>query len=219
MFQEDKGSCLMILGNYFASKGCVCVLATYRFVFQSALYPSGAEDVTLAVQWAESHAPKYGGDITKITAIGQSSGGAHVASALYSGALKKSGVKLQGAVLLSAPLWYDLRQERRKQTMLKYHNTESEEDVLAKTAVAVFRDAPEHDIMPCEVLIMLADLDTNEQIDGNLMFIEEHRKRYSRLPLVEVMKGHNHVSYVLGLGLGTDVVGPRLLEFITKGEK
>lgn len=184
------------------------MLATYRLL-PEARYPSGANDTSQALQWVNENISSFGGDASQVTAIGQSSGGAHLASALFLGKLKH--LKLHGIILLSAPLWYDLRQERRRANMLQYHGTESEEEVLTKTAVAVFQAS--EDIDPTELRIMLAEYDPEEQVDGNLMFVEAYRNKFKRLPLAEVMKGHNHISYTLGLGLEGDVVGPRILSF------
>ena len=148
-----------------------------------------------------------------MTAIGQSAGGAHLASAIFRGTLKDAGVELRGSILLSAPLWYDLKQERRKKNMIAYHGTETEEQVLSKTGVASFRDAATEDLSSENILLLLGQYEPNEIVDGNMMFVEEYRKKFSKLPLMEVMRGHNHISYFLGLGLDGDAVGKRILEF------
>lgn len=203
-----------VTGRYFASNGCICALATYRLL-PEARYPSGAEDVVQALQWLHANVGKFGGDASRITAIGQSAGGAHLAIAVFTGLLKESAVRLQGAVLLSAPLWYDLSLERRRKNMVAYHSTEIEAEVLEKTSVSTFRTASQEDISACNsnILLMLAEFDANEIVDGNLMFVNEYRKKLSRLPLLEVIQGHNHISYFLGIGLDGDNVGPRILGF------
>lgn len=101
--------------------------------------------------------------------------------------------------------------------MLLYHNTESEDEVLSKTGVATFINADAACLASENILLMLGQLDPNEIVDGNLMFIEEYRKKLSKLPLLEIMEGHNHISYYLGLGLDNDPVGKRVLEFIVGG--
>ncbi|KAF8855205.1 alpha/beta-hydrolase [Acephala macrosclerotiorum] len=202
------------IGNYFASNGCVCALATYR-VIPEAKYPSGAEDVSLALKWTKENVKTRGGNPSEMTAIGQSAGAAHLASAIFTGKLKSMDVNLHGSVLLSAPLWYDLRQERRKKNMAAYHATDSEEEILAKTGVATFRSANVKDVSSSDILLMLGEFDSNEIVDGNLMFVEEYRKTFHKLPCLEIMKGHNHISYFLGIGLEGDKLGKRILEFVT----
>lgn len=204
---------LIEIGNYFASNGCVCALATYR-VIPEATYPSGAEDVSLALQWVKENVETRGGNPLKMTAIGQSSGAAHLASAIFTGKLKSMDVALQGAILLSAPLWYDLRQERRKKNMVAYHGTDSEDEILAKTGVSTFRNADVENISSSNILLMLGEYDPDEIVNGNLMFVEEYRKKFRRLPCLEVMSGHNHISYFLGIGLEGDKLGKRILDFV-----
>jgi acetyl esterase len=203
----------MMTGNYFARNGCICALATYRLI-PEAQYPSGAEDISLALKWLKENVTTHGGNPSKMTAIGQSAGGAHLASAIFTEQLKSMDVTLHGVILLSAPLWYDLRIERRKKNMLLYHATNSEEEVLAKTGVATFRTANAEDISSSNILLILGEFDPNEIVDGNLMFVEEYRKKFARLSLLEVMKGHNHISYFFGLGLEGDRLGKRILDFI-----
>lgn len=120
-------------------------------------------------------------------------------------------------VLLSPPLSYDLRQERRKQNMLLYYDTASEAEVMSRTAVSLFRGASSADVEAmagCELLLMVAELDPNEIVDGNLEFVQAYRARFSRMPRFEVMMGHNHISNTLGIGLPDDAVGKRILEFV-----
>ncbi|KAJ9138461.1 hypothetical protein NKR23_g8528 [Pleurostoma richardsiae] len=203
------------VGNYFASNGCVCFLGTYRLL-PEARYPSGGEDTTAALKWVQDNAAQYGGDSSRITAVGQSAGGAHLANAAFSGLMKAAGVGLRGLVLLSPPLSYDLRQERRRKNMFTYHGTESEEEVMGKTGVAVFRGAEKADLEGLNLLLQVAELDSNEIVDGNLAFVAEYRKKFSRMPLFEVMPGHNHISNTLAIGLPGDTVGRRILEFATQ---
>lgn len=202
-------------GNYFASNGCVCFLGTYRLL-PEARYPSGGEDTTAALKWVQDNASRYGGDSSRITAVGQSAGGAHLANAAFSGITRAAGVHLKALVLLSPPMSYDLRQERRRKNMFLYHDTQAEAEVMARTAVSVFRDAKDEDLQGLNLLLMVAELDSNEIVDGNLAFVDEHRKRFRRLPLFEVMRGHNHISNTLEIGLPESLVGKRILEFATE---
>jgi acetyl esterase len=128
--------------------------------------------------------------------------------------MKEAGVKLSGLVLLNPPMWYDLKQERRRQNMVLYHDTDRNEEILAKTAVAVFRDSTVGMEEEPRLLLMVAEFDSNEIVDGNLAFVEAYRKKFNRLPLLEVIKGHNHISKTLAIGLPEDLVGKRVLAFV-----
>lgn len=99
--------------------------------------------------------------------------------------------------------------------MFVYHGTESEEEVLSNAGVSSFRDAASEALSYDNILLMLAQFDSDEIVNGNLMFADEYRKKFSRLPLLEVLKSHNHISYFLGIGLEGDVLGKRILEFIS----
>ncbi|KAK6064979.1 hypothetical protein SCUP515_11454 [Seiridium cupressi] len=198
------------IGNYFASNGCICILATYQLLPQ-ARYPSGGKDTAQALRWVQDHAVEYRGDPRKITAVGQSSGGAHLASAAWAGFLADAGVKLSGLVLLSPPMWYDLRQERRRKNMELYHGSEKEQDILEKTGVSVFQNSTITE--EPRLLLMVAEFDSNEIVDGNLSFVDAYRKKFKRMPLFEVMPGHNHISNTLAIGLPDDATGKRILAF------
>lgn len=158
----------------------------------------------------------FSGNLDKITAVGQSAGGAHLASAIFRRTLEDADIHLRGSILLSAPLWYDLRQERRRKNMFLYHETESEEEVLSKAGASSFRDSTSQNLSAENILLMLGQFDSNEIVDGNLMFVEEYRKKFSKLPLLEIIPGHNHISYYLSLGLEGNLLGRRILEFISQ---
>ncbi|KAH8646777.1 Alpha/Beta hydrolase protein [Xylariales sp. PMI_506] len=198
------------IANFCASNGCIGVLGTYRLL-PEARYPSGGQDCAQALRWVQDHISEYGGSPQRITAVGQSAGGAHMASALYGGHLAAAGVKLSGLVLLSPPLWYDLSQARRRENMVLYHGTDSDEEILSKAGAAVFSRS--EGIEEPRLLQMVGELDSNEIVDGNLAFVDAYRKKHKRLPLFEVMKGHNHISNILEIGLPSDTVGPRILAF------
>ncbi len=97
--------------------------------------------------------------------------------------------------------------------MLQYHGTEVEAEVMEKTGIYLFRSASKENIDGLNLLQMVAEFDSDEIVNGNLAFVEEYRKIYNRLPLFEVMKGHNHISNTLAIGLPDDFVGKRILAF------
>jgi acetyl esterase len=150
--------------------------------------------------------------------VGQSAGGAHLASAIFLGLTDsvdpKQGPLLKGAILLSATLSYDLSLERRRKNLSAYTGTDNEAEILEKSSVGLFRKLDKGKKLPCEILLMLGEYDFDEIVDANLEFVQEYRKKFGRLPLLEVMKGQNHISYALGVGLDADRLGPRILEFV-----
>lgn len=101
--------------------------------------------------------------------------------------------------------------------MLLYHRTESEDEVLTKTSVSNFEKCSEEEVKTWpRVLTTVGEYDPNEIVDGNLQFVAAYRRKMKKLPLFEVMEGHNHISYALGIGLPGDLVGPRILAFVSQ---
>jgi len=156
----------------------------------------------------------YGGDSSNIFAIGQSAGGAHLATALFSGLLQAEKVQISGAILQSVPFWYDLTQERRRKNMLLYHETDEDEKVLQLTSLACFEAADGDQLMKQSLLVMIGEFDPHEIVEGNVRFVQAFRKRMGHLPVLEVMEGHNHISYALGIGAAGDEIGPRILQWV-----
>ncbi|KAH6954119.1 hypothetical protein HG530_015872 [Fusarium avenaceum] len=202
------------IGYYFASQGCLGVLVTYRLV-PKASFPQGAEDVVGVVAWLVQNAHIWGGDPAQIHLVGQSAGGAHLATALFTGLLNDWKKYISGIVLQSVPLWYNLNLEARRQIMERYHRTDRHEEIKLKTSVSLFENVTKEEVEDWPpVLLMLAEFDPDEIVDGNLRFVEAFRAKTQRLPLLEVMKGHNHVSYSLGIGLPENTIGQRLVAFV-----
>ncbi|KAM5368471.1 hypothetical protein ACJZ2D_009541 [Fusarium nematophilum] len=196
-------------GKYFASHNCVACLGTYRLV-PGARFPDGPDDIAAALQWVETNIESYGGDPTRVTAIGHSSGGAHLANAVF---MRRVKSLLKRAVLLSTPMSFDLTQKRRRDTMTEYFNTEDQGTILSKyTSLAIFQEMEEEP--QCNILVIVAGLDSEEHAGGNLAFVEEYRKRYYKAPAFEIMENQNHVSHVFGIGLDGDKLGPRLLRLL-----
>jgi acetyl esterase/lipase len=167
------------------------------------------------VEWLAQNAHRWGGDPFRIYLVGQSSGGAHIATALFTGLLNNWKGYIGGIILQSSPLWYDLTLEPRRQIMVEYHRTNRHEEIEAKTGVSLFEKCTKEEVEDWPpLLMMLAEFDSNEIVDGNLRFMNIFRKKMQRLPVLEVMKGHNHISYTLGIGLPENTIAPRLLSFI-----
>lgn len=214
-------------GKYFTSHGCVTVLATYRLALQGGHWPNGAEDIAAALQWVQANIARYGGDPAKVVALGQSAGAHHLATAMFLGSLDPPGAEplLAGAVLLSCPFTTDNSQAGRAAAMMDWCRTDRPFEVNGRWAPgALFRErffgttqAAPRDGLPCAVLLQVAEYEADEILAGTWEFVADYKRRFGRLPLLEVIKGHNHLSYVLGLGLedpDLDRFGRRLLDFV-----
>lgn len=143
------------------------------------------------------------------------SGGAHLATALFTGLLNPILPNIKGINLQSAPLYYNLALPRRRQNMESYHQTTDHAIIMAKTAVEMFKKCEKEVVEKWpRLLITLGEFDFEECVEGNLRFVGEWRAKMGRLPVVEVLEGQNHVSYGLGMGLQGEKVGARLLRFV-----
>src|SRR5690606_32630774 len=67
---------------WFCRQGCVAVNVEYRLA-SDAPYPSGAEDLALAVLWLRANIARFGGSPDRIFLMGHSAGGTHVATLLF----------------------------------------------------------------------------------------------------------------------------------------
>ncbi|CAN8102661.1 unnamed protein product [Discula destructiva] len=219
------------IGNYFTANGCITCLSTYRLALQGGHHPDGAEDVRDALKWIQANIAQYGGDPTKVVAVGQSAGGYHLFSALALGYLDAgagggSGKSmLRAAVTLSAPFTVSVEQPERAQAMMDWFQTDKAHEVNARFGpLALFRQAflgsaekPGRDALPCELLLMVGELEADEILEGTWEFVAAYKARFGKLPLLEVLKGHNHITYCFGLGLDEpdyERVGKRLLGFV-----
>lgn len=215
------------VGHYFASRGHVACNITYRLAFQGAHFPDGATDVADALSWVRDNISRYHGDPARIVALGQSAGGSHLASAMFLGLLDSkdgSAPLLRGAALLSAA--FGSYPDGGMYSILKeYFQTDDKAELASRWGPgALFRqeffgrhDKAPRKKLPCELLVLWAEWEFEEIMAGSLEWFGDYRKRFRRLPLVEVMKGHNHVSYCFGLGLEAEEyerVGRRLVEFV-----
>ncbi|NYF10561.1 para-nitrobenzyl esterase [Leifsonia sp. AK011] len=94
-------------GSTFARDGVVFVSLNYRLgaegfsVLDGAPLNLGLRDAALALEWVHREAPAFGGDPSRITLMGESAGGAIVASLL---SRPDSLALVSGAIIQSGPL-------------------------------------------------------------------------------------------------------------------
>lgn len=132
---------------------------------------------------------------------------------------------LKSAVLLSCAFTTDDSQAGRAAAMLDWYSTDKLYEVNNRwSPAAVFREqyfgttktAP-REKLPCELLVQVGEWEVDEILAGTWEFVSDYKKRFGKLPLFEVIKGHNHLSYAMGLGLqdpDLDRFGRRLLDFV-----
>lgn len=159
--------------------------------------------------------------------MGQSAGGYHLFTAMVLGYLDKDASKplLRGAVSLSAPFTVGVTDPARVQVLTDWFATDKVFEVNGRfSPLALFRQqlygtagtAP-REKLPCGLLVLVGEFEADEILEGTWEFVAEYKKRFGKLPLLEVMEGHNHVSYGFGLGLEApeyEKTGRRLVEAV-----
>ncbi|WP_254295273.1 alpha/beta hydrolase [Sphingomonas tagetis] len=189
------------VGRYFAHHGYAAVCMNYRLA-PEAPWPSGSEDVATALAWLATHGSEYGGDPQRIVLLAQSAGAAHAAGAIFD---QRFGAPagLRAAALLSG--FYEMTA-----------------DVVGTPAAYFGEDpgvwtdrSPLNHIAPghVELLLTLAELDPAEVAHQTLRLAMELNAVDGRPPQLAWLEGHNHVSPVLGIGLGDDRPGKIVRSF------
>jgi len=191
------------VGQWAAANGLLGVNITYRFAPEFT-YPSGAQDVALALEWIDQHVLEFGGDRSRVVVMGHSSGSAHVASCVSSmssdvtfhnvprGAILSSGVYDPSLGEDTYAVYYgDDRGSLRERSSIPG---------LCKTEIPLLMTSTEFD--PPNI-----QSQTFELVSA---MMHEHRK----LPEYVLADGHNHYSVMYQFGTSMTWFSDRILRFI-----
>lgn len=101
----DKGP-YEFVGRALAAQGILTLVINYRLRDEKP-FPSFVEDTALALDWATKHAGEFGGDQTRVFAVGHSAGAYNVALAVldkhYLAELGNDGQAIKGVITLAGP--------------------------------------------------------------------------------------------------------------------
>jgi acetyl esterase/lipase len=203
----DKRMDEVFYGNvarWFVEQGFVAIAMNYRLA-PDDIWPAGARDVGLALDWITSNVSRHGGDPGKIFVFGQSAGATHVATFLFHPELNTPVPGLAGAILASG--LYRITEAHRAPNVVAYFGSDASKlaDRSPITHVA-------NSSIP--LLLAVAEWDPSFLAAPTFQLADAITQRDGKAPPVIWLKGHNHVSPVLGFGSGDDVFGNRILEFI-----
>jgi acetyl esterase/lipase len=199
------------VGHFFADKvGIDTVLIDYRLIGHGAKYPSGAEDVDLALSWIEKTFP----NCRSLYLLGNSAGGVHVASWLFgahfsehrnrlvAGRSESDQIGIEAVGFLGAPL--ELNPEGAMKPLL--HAYYGEPDLVrAEQPQKLMLDitkglSPEAVALWPRLAVLVCELDPEEEIrNAGRRFFELWQCRGGMGELVD-LPSHNHISPVLSLG-------------------
>ena len=196
---------------YFARHGVLGVNMEYRLAPEHR-YPSGSQDVALAVQWARRHAAEHGGDPDRIFIIGHSAGAAHAGSYAYDRRLQPAaGPGIAGLVVLSGRVRAEMLAENPNARKVEaYYGSDPAMQADASAVTHVSADSVATMIGVGEYENPLLDVHCAE-----LYHRLSAAKR--RAPRFVWLAGHNHTSVIAHFNTAEDRLGREILEFIRLG--
>ncbi|KAK5729209.1 hypothetical protein LTR15_002351 [Elasticomyces elasticus] len=189
------------VGSFFALKyGYTVVVADYRLMSHGAKFPSGGEDIALAVEWMTTNQVGTGTEPIDLYIMGNSAGGIHLSTFLLHPEFAETRQKV-----LSGDT-----HESRTDTLEAYFGNYEANAPLGLLKAARKAQTP-LDIVKggARVLVLNAELDPDDEIlRPGIDFVEEWLLMddiESRNALaVDSMTGHNHVSPFAALSTGVD---------------
>lgn len=195
------------VGVWAVRNGMAAVNMTYRLAPES-MWPSGVEDLRLAMNYIQVNASRFGFDAGKVFLAGHSAGASHAASYLTHDHLyapAQHGVA--GLILLSG--MYDFT---------AYEPSEKETSYLGKDISRYGEYSSMKGLVETStpLLVAMAEHDPAMFMRQSVTLIRQRLERHGTLPQTVYMTGQNHVSGILCLGLEGDVLGPQILQFVER---
>ncbi|MEO8977852.1 MAG: alpha/beta fold hydrolase [Casimicrobiaceae bacterium] len=196
---------------YLARHGVIGVNIEYRLApeFQ---YPSGIEDVALAVAWTQANVARFGGDPARIVLIGHSAGAAHAAGYAYGErAINRSAPRLAGLIVLSGRVRADNAPDNPNARKVEaYYGTDSKRFDERSPVTGVDADS-------VRTMIAFAEFE-NPLLDIHCLELAWRLARAQRrAPPVLRLEGHNHTSLIAHINTSEDRLGHAMLAFIAGG--
>ncbi|KEF58624.1 uncharacterized protein A1O9_06550 [Exophiala aquamarina CBS 119918] len=221
------------IGHFFTEHlGVPVVVVDYRLLSHGAVFPSGGEDVALAIDWIEEHFRQERPEGLDLFLMGNSAGGIHVSTFLLAPELapkrqqitssSTTGTRLKGAILLSVPFHFERADASRQEVLATYFK----DNYLSLSPHGLLKSGIERnsvrDLEDVAVLQITGTLDPEDEIlVPNRDFSKEWQqmdRSGSRLRIAS-LEGHNHLSPVLSLGTGVEAEeawGQQVIDFVKK---
>jgi acetyl esterase/lipase len=206
--QGDKGNAgdpfFNNVGAWAVRNGFIGVTMTYRLA-PAHVWPAGAADVGLALEWLHKHIASHGGDAGCMVAMGHSAGAAHVAGYLAGHGGESARAAVAAAVFVSGI--FSLQSYTGDYDYQVYFGSDRRLDEQRSTVAAL-------------AALGIPSLFTISQFDPppfhrHLAAVFAARvAAQGRSPEVLWQRDHNHVSVVMQLGSEADSLGTPLAEFI-----
>jgi hypothetical protein len=219
------------LGAFFASRGITTIIPDYRRVNSSfggedAIFPSGGEDVSLALKWVEKYDASAKRDVF---IMGNSAGGVHISTWMFEpsflGQRKKyvageGSIVLKGAIELGAPFHFGDASPDRSPMLMEYYGSAEGYKAhcpygLMQTAVK--SGASREETAVPKVLALVSEWDPVPDIVKPMDdFVELWKKSWGGADIeYQTLAGHNHISPPWALNAG-EAAGEKWGEDVSK---
>ncbi|PSN61547.1 alpha/beta-hydrolase [Corynespora cassiicola Philippines] len=203
------------VGHFFASQGFISIFINYRLVLKhDAVFPSGGEDVALAVEWITKH---YAGQKKDLFGVGNSAGGVHWSTFLFHESFSKTlekvtcgdGVRLRGITLQSAPFDFLKAGSSRQPVNEAYFGDDVEgrspHGLMTSAGDSIWQLLTRGGV---RINVVMFELDPIEIKEPVRRFVEAWNRRLPESGTQELViteyEGHNHISPYVALGTGIE---------------
>lgn len=215
------------IGSFIAARGFVAVIPDYRQVStdeqahryklmeEEARFPSGGQDLLLAMQWAVHNLDDVA-DVDRIYAVGHSAGANHLCTMLLSpGQLRADSDlarRLKKVVCLSATYDYVDGRPERKVAWSRYFG--SFDAIAGNCPLGLVRSSDVKSAKDLPAMLCLhCARDPPEVVEPQASFWDAWTKKAGRGAMRQVQgKAHNHMSPIVGVGCGDDAVEQWLVD-------
>lgn len=214
--QYANGTTFANLAYFFVKQfGFTVVIPDYRLLSHGAQYPSGGEDVALALEWVRGTlSQKQGFSSMNLNLMGNSAGGVHLATYLLDPIFKgfrakilpaannKNSVRLHKVIFLSVPFHFKDAHPRRQSTLQTYFlGAQSAKSPLGLLQAAQLQENG-LDLTGVKFAVINDTLDPEDEIlTPRKDFIDQWRAEDPPI-VMSMIEGHNHISPVLAVGTG-----------------
>lgn len=193
------------VGAWAVRNSFVGVTMSYRLA-PTHTWPAGSADVDRAVRWLRGRLASFGGDASRIVAVGHSAGAAHVAGYLARhGCEPGSRAEAAAAVFMSGIFALQMYPDNYGYQI--YYGTDRRLDAERSTVVALAEST-------VPALFTVSEFDPPEFHEQFAAVFAARVRSQHRCPEFLLQRNHNHVSAVMQLGSDVDTLGAALAEFV-----
>jgi acetyl esterase/lipase len=184
---------------FLARQGFVGVAMNYRLA-PSYQWPTGGADVAAALDWLAAHGGEHGADTSRLFVVAHSAGACHASTMLFHPSARPACIgQVRAAVLISGI--YQMQVDcPLKGAALYFGEDQALYPDRSSTSHVATNRTP--------VMVALAEYDPALFVNSALALTDVLTRRDGSSPPFTWLKGHNHLSSVLGLGSKNDEFGP-----------